>query len=89
MQWKLLQGVPDEQVRQLLSMARRRTFRKSEVVFHRGDPADSLHLISKGRFKVQVMTPLGELATIAVRGPGDSFWGDGNRRARREALGDY
>ena len=29
--------------------------------------------ISKGRFKVQVMTPLGEQATIAIRGPGDSF----------------
>jgi len=71
--WKLLEGVPDEEVRRLLSVARRRTFRKGEVVFHRGDPADSLHLISKGRFKVQVTTPLGEPATIAVRGPGDAF----------------
>ena len=54
MEWRLLEGVPAEEVRQLLSVARRRTFRKGEVVFHRGDPADSLHLISKGRFKVQV-----------------------------------
>jgi CRP-like cAMP-binding protein len=60
-------------VRRLLSVARRRTFRKAEVVFHRRDPADSLHLISRGRFKVQVMTPLGEPATIAIRGPGDAF----------------
>lgn len=73
MEWSLLAGVPAEDVRQLLSIARRRTFRKGEVVFHRGDPADSLCLISKGRFKVQVMTPLGEPATIAIRGPGDSF----------------
>lgn len=73
MQWRLLEGVPADDVRMLLSIARRRTFRKGEVVFHRGDPADSLHLISKGRFKVQVMTPLGEQATIAIRGPGDSF----------------
>jgi CRP-like cAMP-binding protein len=68
-----MQGVPTEQVRELLSVARRRTLRKGEVVFHRGDPADSLHLISKGRFKVVVMTPLGDQATIAIRGPGDSF----------------
>ena len=47
--------------------------RKGEVVFHRGDPADSLHLVSKGRLKVQVMTPLGDEATIAIRGPGDRF----------------
>lgn len=73
MEWRLLEGIPAEDVRQLLSVARRRTFRKGEVVFHRGDPADSLHLISKGRFKVQVMTPLGEPATIAIRGPGDAF----------------
>jgi CRP-like cAMP-binding protein len=73
MEWRLLEGVPAEEVRRLLSVARRRTFRKGEVVFHRGDPADSLHLISKGRFKVQVRTPLGDEATIAIRGPGDSF----------------
>jgi len=34
---------------------------------------DSLHLIQKGRFAVRVMTPLGDVATIAVRGPGESF----------------
>ena len=92
MTWRLLEGVPAEAVRQLLSVARRRAFRKGEVVFHRGDPADSLHLISTGRFKVQVMTPLGDPATIAIRGPGDSFGEmaivrDGSKRAATvEAL---
>ena len=42
-------------------------------MFHRDDPADTLHVISKGRFAVQVMTPLGDTATIAVRGPGETF----------------
>src|SRR5579862_9823071 len=73
MNWRLLDGVPDEEVRLLLQLARRRTFRRGEVVFHRDDPADSLHLIVKGRFAIRVMTPLGEPATIAVRGPGESF----------------
>lgn len=73
MEWRLLAGVPAEDVRRLLSVARRRRFRRGEVVFHRDDPADSIHLISKGRFAVRVMTPLGEVATIGVRGPGDSF----------------
>jgi len=66
-------GVPDEEVRRLVAVARRRTFSRGEVVFHREDPADSLHLVQKGRFAVKIMTPLGETATIAVRGPGDSF----------------
>jgi len=73
MQWRLLAGVPDEEVQRLLSVARRRRFSRDEVVFHRDDPADSLHLIIKGRFAVRVMTPLGDQATLAIRGPGESF----------------
>lgn len=73
MQWRLVAGVPEEDVRRLVSVARRRTFSRGEVVFHRDDPADSLHLVQKGRFAVRIMTPLGETAMIAIRGPGDSF----------------
>jgi CRP/FNR family transcriptional regulator, cyclic AMP receptor protein len=73
MEWGLLADVPAEDVRELLRVARRRTFSKGEVVFHRDDPGDSLHLIVQGRFAIRVMTPLGDTATIAVRGPGDSF----------------
>jgi CRP-like cAMP-binding protein len=54
-------------------VARRRTFSRGEVVFHEGDPADSLHLVEKGRFAVRVTTPLGETATLAIRGPGEAF----------------
>jgi CRP/FNR family transcriptional regulator, cyclic AMP receptor protein len=73
MRWGLTAGLPEEDVRQLLAIARRRVFRRGEVVFHRDDPADSLHLVQKGRFAIRIMTPLGETATVAVRGPGDSF----------------
>jgi CRP/FNR family transcriptional regulator, cyclic AMP receptor protein len=72
-EWQLLADVPHDALRTLLSIARRRTFAKNEVVFHRGDPADSLHLISKGRFSVQIATPVGDIATLSVRGPGDTF----------------
>ena len=65
--------VPDEALRAVLTIARRRTFEKNEIVFHRGDPADSLHLIVKGRFAVRIATPLGDTATLSVRGPGDSY----------------
>lgn len=73
MRWRLLADVPDEEVRRLLSVARRRRFARNEVVFHRDDPGDSLHLIVKGRFAIRIMTPLGETVTIAVRGPGENF----------------
>ena len=73
MQWALLAGVPEDDVRKILQVARRRTFARNEVVFHRGDPADCLHLVAWGRFAIRIMTPLGDTATIAIRGPGATF----------------
>jgi CRP-like cAMP-binding protein len=73
MQWPLLADLPPDEVHAVLKIARRRGFARNEVVFHRDDPGDSLHLIQKGRFAIRMMTPLGETATIAVRGPGESF----------------
>ena len=66
MAWPLLDGLPDEDVKRLLSVARRRTFAKGEVVFHRDDPADSLHLVVRGRFGARVVTPLGEVSEVHV-----------------------
>jgi len=57
----------------VLALARRRTFARHEVVFHRGDPADALHLIRKGRFAVQVTTPLADVVTLAIFLPGQAF----------------
>jgi CRP/FNR family transcriptional regulator, cyclic AMP receptor protein len=73
MEWQLFAGVPPEDVRRLLAIARRRTFGRGEVVFHRDDPANALHLIVSGRFAVAITTPLGETAMLAVRGPGNAF----------------
>jgi len=60
-------------VRELLAISRRRTFSKGEVVFHRDDPAESLHLIVRGRFGARVLTPLGDTVLLDVLGPGQAF----------------
>jgi CRP/FNR family transcriptional regulator, cyclic AMP receptor protein len=91
-EWALFSAVPSEDVRALLAIARRRTFARGEVVFHRGDPANALHLISAGRFAVRITTPLGDTATLAVRGQGEAFGElalvseDGERSATVQAL---
>jgi CRP-like cAMP-binding protein len=73
MHWKLLTSLtPDEQQR-VISQTRRRRYRRGEVVFHEGDPGDSLHLVAKGHVAVRRSTPLGEIATLVVLGPGDHF----------------
>ena len=73
MRWPLLDSVPEEEVTRLLSIARRRTFARGEVVFHEQDPADTLHLIVKGRLVVRLATPLGDTAILAILGPGEMF----------------
>jgi CRP-like cAMP-binding protein len=72
-EWPIFAGLPSADVEEVLAAARRRTFAKGEVVFHDGDPGDSLHLVVKGRFAVRVMTPVGDIATLVIRGPGESF----------------
>lgn len=73
MQSGMFTSVPPEDMRRVLAVARRRTFGRNEVVFHRGDPADSLHIVTEGRFAVRVATRFGDAATLAVRGPGEVF----------------
>ena len=73
MRWRLLEDVPEADIQRLLSVARRRRFGRNEVVFHRDDPADSMHLIETGRVAIRISTPLGDTVTIAVRGSGESF----------------
>jgi CRP-like cAMP-binding protein len=90
-EWFLFAKVPENEMREVLQIARRRRFSRGEVVFHRDDPGDSLHLIVKGRFAIRIMTPLGDTTTIAIRGPGDSFGemalvSEGARRAATVAA---
>ena len=56
-----------------MALARRRRFASGEVVFHRGDPASSLHLVVKGHFTARVVTQHGDSVVVAVHGPGEAF----------------
>jgi CRP-like cAMP-binding protein len=73
MDWKVLMALTADEQRRVISQTRRRRFRRGEIVFHEGDPGDSLHLIAKGHVAVRRATPLGEVATLVVLGPGDYF----------------
>ena len=73
MDWDLLTALSADERRALLAQAHRRRFSKDEVIFHEGDPADTLHLINKGRVAVRATTPLGDSAMLRVIGPGGWF----------------
>jgi len=69
----LLSGLSEDERRSLLSIARRRRFKRREVVFHDGDPGDALHLVSRGHVAIRITTPLGDIATLRVLAPGEFF----------------
>jgi CRP-like cAMP-binding protein len=71
MGWALLSKLPEADREAVLAAARRRRFARNEALFHEGDAADSLHLIADGHVAIRVTTPLGDVATLRVAGPGD------------------
>jgi CRP/FNR family transcriptional regulator, cyclic AMP receptor protein len=71
--WPMLDVLEAEEARGVLAAARRRSYRRGEVVFHRDDPADTMHLVRSGCLAVRVTTPLGDVATLQLLGPGQSF----------------
>jgi CRP/FNR family transcriptional regulator, cyclic AMP receptor protein len=51
-------------------------YRKDEIVFSQGDPADAVFYIQKGKAKVTVVSEQGKEAVVAILGP-DDFFGEG------------
>jgi CRP/FNR family cyclic AMP-dependent transcriptional regulator len=52
------------------------SFRKNEVIFAQGKPADAVFYIQKGKVKITVLSEQGKEAIVAVLGP-DEFCGEG------------
>ena len=73
MDWPLLRPLDDDDRRRVLAAASRHRYRRGEAIFREGDPGDSLHLLDKGHVAVQMTTPLGDVLTLAVLGPGEMF----------------
>jgi CRP-like cAMP-binding protein len=69
-EWELLAGLPETDVRALLAQARRRRFAKGEVLFHEGDPAANMHFVAKGRVAIRVTSLMGDVCTLEILGPG-------------------
>jgi CRP/FNR family cyclic AMP-dependent transcriptional regulator len=73
MEWQILEVLSPDERQELLALTRRRRFTRNEVIFHEGDPGDTLHLVAKGHVAVRVTTPLGDVATVRVLKAGEFF----------------
>ncbi|MEY2423266.1 MAG: family transcriptional regulator, cyclic receptor protein [Acidimicrobiaceae bacterium] len=69
----ILQDLSEDDRRRVLAATNRRRFSKGATLFYEGDPGESLHLLDKGRVAIRVSTPLGDVGTLSVLGPGESF----------------
>ncbi|HVM66862.1 MAG TPA: Crp/Fnr family transcriptional regulator [Acidimicrobiales bacterium] len=69
----LMEQLAEDDRRAVLRRARRRHFTRGEVVFHDGDPGDTLHIVASGHFAVRVTTTLGDTALLRVLGAGEHF----------------
>lgn len=69
----LLDVLSEEDRGALVRLARRRRFARGEVVFHEGDPGDTMHLVTRGHIAVRTTTPLGDVAMLRVLSPGEFF----------------
>lgn len=69
----LFQGVLPADLDQLARTMVRRRYRRNEVIFHEGDPGNSLHVLVEGRVKISRESPDGEEAIVVTLGPGESF----------------
>jgi CRP-like cAMP-binding protein len=70
---ELFRDLPEPELRRLVAIGKRRRFARNEVVFHRGDPAETLHLIVRGHFAARVETNVGDIVTVSMHGPGEAF----------------
>jgi CRP-like cAMP-binding protein len=86
MSFDILRSLSEDDRRAVLASTRRRRFARREIVFHEGDPGDTLHLIDKGRVAVRITTPAGDAASVRILGRGDvvgvlAVLEDGGRRS--------
>jgi CRP/FNR family cyclic AMP-dependent transcriptional regulator len=51
-------------------------YRKSQIVFSQGDPAEAVFYVEDGKVKVTVVSDQGKEAVVAIHGKGD-FFGEG------------
>lgn len=70
---ELFAGLANEDIRELMAVARRRTFRSGEVIFHRDDPGQVLYVIKEGKVKICLISPDGQEIVLSVMGKGECF----------------
>ncbi|MEA2641023.1 MAG: family transcriptional regulator, cyclic receptor protein [Chloroflexota bacterium] len=87
----LLADLSLEIVEQLAAASQISTYRRGDVLMSCGEPGETLHIVVAGKVKVIVPADTGDVAVVAILGPGDfvgelSMIDGGPRSATIEAI---
>jgi CRP/FNR family transcriptional regulator, cyclic AMP receptor protein len=69
----LFRAMDDVALAEVARQARARRFRRHEVIFHEGDPGDSVFVVASGSVTISLGSAEGDEAIIATLGRGDFF----------------
>jgi len=69
----LFESMLDSECRYLAALLQRRSLRKGEILFHKGDAGSSFFIIIKGLIKIGVSNRIGDEVTLALLRNGDFF----------------
>ena len=69
----LFAELADEDLQELIAVAKRRIFRSGEVIFHRDDHGQVLYVIKEGKVKISLISPEGQEISLVVFGKGECF----------------
>lgn len=69
----IFQGLSSAQLSQLLGIAQRQTWQKSQLILRQNTPATGFFLVKEGRVKVFKVSPIGKEQILNIFEPGDNF----------------
>lgn len=69
----LFAGLSEREHKSFLARVRNQHYRVGEVIFHKGDPGDTFHLILEGLVKIYLASEAGQEAVLIMLKPGEFF----------------
>lgn len=69
----LFRGLSDAEIGQLAACTREYRVRKQEMLFHKGDTAEGLHVVIMGQIKLALPSAQGSEKVVHMAGPGGTF----------------
>jgi len=60
-----------EQMNEIMEAAKSYSYKKGEILFHAGDQADTLYIVSKGKVRIYRLSESGKEQLVRILNPGD------------------